>query len=77
MTNPIVVIVGLLVGVLGAALIAWPTLVIGDKEITRQKRSSPWWVEAQYFKKERKFARLEVTIVVGGAFLQTVGALAL
>ncbi len=77
MTNPIVVIVGLLVGVLGAALIAGPTLVISDKEISRQKMSSPWWEEAQYFKKERRFGRLGVTIMVGGAFMQTVGALAL
>ncbi len=77
MTNAAVVVLGLLVGVLGAALIVWPTLTISNKEITRQKMSSLWWVEAEYFKKERRFARLGVAIMVGGALLQTVGALAL
>ena len=77
MTNALVVIIGPFVGVLGASLIVWPTLRISDKEITHQKLFSTWWQKAEYFKKKRRFARLGVAIMVGGALLQTVGALAL
>ncbi len=77
MTNALVVILGLFVGVLGAALVAWPTFATREKEITRRSMGELWWVEASFLLKERKFARLGVVVIIAGASLQTVGALVL
>ncbi len=56
MTNAIIVIVGLVVGVVGAVLMVWPTLIVSDKEITRQKMGQVWWLDEKYARKERRFA---------------------
>ncbi len=77
MTNAAVVILGVVVGLLGAVLAVWPSLIISEKEITRQKMGQVWWLDEKYAKKERRYTRLGVVVMMAGASLQAIGALIL
>ncbi len=75
LTNAVMVIVGLFIGVAGAVLMMWPTLTLTDQEITDRTTFRSNLTEPDYFKRERAFARLGGAVALVGAFIQSTGAL--